>query len=134
MASTRSASTDRGHQMLRTVGDQPTLWETILPASALRMSEELELVDRLLDDPRFFAPYQRFFHDRLGRPSIPIARARPATTALTWARLLALVGMRTNPTPVLTRTCGDRKGLVHRDVSDYRRLAIHPDGSAKRSR
>lgn len=58
--------------MLRTVGDQPTLWEAILPAAALTMSEELEQVDRLLDDPRFFAPYQRFFHERLGRPSIPI--------------------------------------------------------------
>ncbi len=58
--------------MLRTVGDQPTLWETILPAQALRMSEELEQVDRLLDDPRFLAPYEAFFHERLGRPSIPI--------------------------------------------------------------
>jgi IS5 family transposase len=58
--------------MLRTVGDQATLWETILPAAALGMPEELERVDRLLDDPRFFGPYRDFFHDRLGRPSIPI--------------------------------------------------------------
>jgi transposase, IS5 family len=58
--------------MLRTVGDQRTLWEAILPAGVLRMSEELEQVDRLLDDPRFFAPYREFFHSRLGRPSIPI--------------------------------------------------------------
>ena len=58
--------------MLRTVGDQPTLWETILPANLLTMSEELEHIDLLLEDPRFCAPYRAFFHGRLGRPSIPI--------------------------------------------------------------
>jgi len=58
--------------MLRTVGDQPTLWEAILPAGVLTMSEELEMVDRLLDDPRFFDPFRGFFHERIGRPSIPI--------------------------------------------------------------
>lgn len=58
--------------MLRTVGDQPTLWEAILPAEVLTMSVELEHVDCLLEDSRFFAPYQAFFHHRLGRPSIPI--------------------------------------------------------------
>src|SRR5271169_6947373 len=58
--------------MLRTVNAQPTLWESILPAAALGMPAELVAVDRLLDDPRFFEPYQRFFHARLGRPSVPI--------------------------------------------------------------
>lgn len=72
MASTRSASTDRGHHILRTVGDQSTLWEAILPAGALTMSEELERVDRLLDDPRFFVPFVPFFDERIARPSIPI--------------------------------------------------------------
>ena len=43
--------------MLRTVGDQPTLWESLLPAQALVMPAELARVDRLLDDERFFAPY-----------------------------------------------------------------------------
>ena len=43
--------------MLRTVGDQPTLWESLLPAEALVMPAELVRVDRLLDDERFFAPY-----------------------------------------------------------------------------
>jgi hypothetical protein len=33
---------------------------------------ELEAVDRLLDDPRFFEPHRAFFHSSLGRPSIPI--------------------------------------------------------------
>jgi IS5 family transposase len=58
--------------MLRTVGDQPTLWETLLPAEALVMPCELERVDRLLDDERFFAPFGEFFHASFGRPSIPI--------------------------------------------------------------
>jgi IS5 family transposase len=58
--------------MLRTVGDQPTLWETILPAAVLGIPEELGRVDRLLDDSRFFEPYREFFHVRLGRPSVPI--------------------------------------------------------------
>src|SRR6266849_3762170 len=58
--------------MLRTVGDAPTLWETILPPAMLGMPAELEAVDRLLDDPRFFEPYRAFFHEWLGRPSIPI--------------------------------------------------------------
>ena len=58
--------------MLRTVGEQPTLWESILPAPLLGMPAELTAVDRLLDDPRFFEPYRVFFHPVLGRPSIPI--------------------------------------------------------------
>jgi len=58
--------------MLRTVGDQPTLWESILPPAILGLPEELERVDRLLDDPRFFEPYREFFHASIGRPSIPI--------------------------------------------------------------
>jgi IS5 family transposase len=36
------------------------------------MPAELERVDCLLDDERFFAPYRDFFDVRLGRPSIPI--------------------------------------------------------------
>jgi IS5 family transposase len=58
--------------MLRTVSDERTLWESILPAAVLGIPEELERIDRLLDDPRFFEPYRAFFHQRLGRPSIPI--------------------------------------------------------------
>ena len=58
--------------MLRTVSAQPTLWESVLPEPLLRMPAELVAVDRLLDDERFFAPYRRFFHATLGRPSIPI--------------------------------------------------------------
>ena len=58
--------------MLRTVGDQPTLWESILPAECLRLPVGLELVDRLLDDPAFFGPFRPHFDPAVGRPSIPM--------------------------------------------------------------
>ena len=57
---------------MRTVCDQPTPWESLLPEAALRMPPELARVDALLDDERFFAPFRPFFHPVLGRPSIPI--------------------------------------------------------------
>ena len=58
--------------MLRTVNPQRTLWEALLPAECLSSPAELEAVDRLLDDDRFFEPYRAVFHERLGRPSVPI--------------------------------------------------------------
>ena len=58
--------------MLRTVGDQPTLWESLLPPAALTMPAELVHVDALLDDERFFEPFRPFFHATFGRPSIPM--------------------------------------------------------------
>jgi IS5 family transposase len=58
--------------MLRTVGDQATLWEMVLPAEVLVMSPELARVDVLLDDDRFFELFRAHFHARWGRPSIPI--------------------------------------------------------------
>jgi transposase, IS5 family len=61
-----------GPFMFRTVGDQPTLWESILPDELRRLPEELARVDGLLDDPVFFAPFVLFFDPRLGRPSTPM--------------------------------------------------------------
>jgi len=58
--------------MFRTVGDQPALWETLLPAEVLRLPEELARVDALLDDPAFFAPFAPYFHPLLCRPSTPV--------------------------------------------------------------
>jgi transposase, IS5 family len=58
--------------MFRTVGDQPSLWETLLPPEVLRLPEELARVDALLDDPAFFAPFAPHFHPVLGRPSTPV--------------------------------------------------------------
>ena len=56
--------------MLRTVNDQPTLWEALLPAEFLVLPVELARVDALLDDPVFLAPFAAFFDARIGRPSI----------------------------------------------------------------
>ena len=58
--------------MFRTVGDQVSLWEAVLPAELLRLSDELARVDALLDDPVFFAPFAPFFDPRVGRPSTPM--------------------------------------------------------------
>jgi transposase, IS5 family len=58
--------------VLRTVGDQPSLWESILPAELLVLPAELASVDALLDDPVFFAPFVPYFDPRIGRPSIPM--------------------------------------------------------------
>ena len=46
--------------MLRTVADQPTLWEAVLPDELRRLRVELARVDALLDDPAFFAPFVPF--------------------------------------------------------------------------
>src|SRR5215204_3233949 len=58
--------------MLRTVADQPTLWEAVLPDELRRLPVELARVDALLDDPVFFAPFVPFFDPRMGRPSTPM--------------------------------------------------------------
>ena len=58
--------------MLRTVSDQPTLWDAILPSELLVLPAGLARVDALLDDPVFFAPFAAHFDARIGRPSIPI--------------------------------------------------------------
>ena len=114
--------------MLRTVGDQATLWEALLPAEALVMPVELERVDQLLDDDRFFAPYAQFFHATVGRPSIPIETylrlmflkyryklgfetlCREVTDSITWRRFcrIALGGRVPHPTTLMkiTTRCG----------------------------
>src|SRR5271157_4517251 len=58
--------------VLRTVNDQPTLWDSILPCELLVLPVELGRVDALLDDPVFFAPFAAYFDARIGRPSIPV--------------------------------------------------------------
>ena len=64
--------------MFRTVGDQPSLWESRLPAEVLRLPEELERVDALLDDPVFFAPFAPYFHPVLGWAAVHPGRVLPA--------------------------------------------------------
>jgi IS5 family transposase len=58
--------------MFRTVNDQPTLWDAILPPELLVLPVELGRVDALLDDPVFYAPFAVHFDARIGRPSIPM--------------------------------------------------------------
>ena len=58
--------------VFRTVSEQPTLWEAILPSELLVLPTELARVDALLDDPVFFAPFAAYFDPRIGRPSIPM--------------------------------------------------------------
>jgi IS5 family transposase len=58
--------------MFRTVNDQLTLWDSILPPELLVLPVELGRVDALLDDPVFFAPFAAYFDARIGRPSIPM--------------------------------------------------------------
>jgi transposase, IS5 family len=58
--------------MFRTVNDQPTLWDSILPPELLVLPVELGRVDALLQDPVFFAPFATYFDARIGRPSIPM--------------------------------------------------------------
>ncbi len=58
--------------MFRTIGDQPSLWESLLPEEVLRLPAELARVDALLDDPAFFAPFVPFFSLTAGRPSTPM--------------------------------------------------------------
>jgi transposase, IS5 family len=54
--------------VFRTMGDQPSLWESLLPEEMLRLPEELARVDALLDDPAFFAPFAALFDPLIGRP------------------------------------------------------------------
>lgn len=115
--------------MLRTLNDQPTLWDSILPAEALVMSDELAQVDALLDDPVFFAPFAPFFDARIGRPSIPMetylrlmflkfryqlgheALCREVTDSISWQRFARIpLGTRApHPTTLMkiTTRCGD---------------------------
>ena len=58
--------------MLRTVNDQPTVWDAILPVALLVLPVELGRLDELVDDPVFFVPFAPFFDARIGGPLIPM--------------------------------------------------------------
>ena len=117
-----------GAIMLRTVCDQPTLWETILPPEALGIPAELAAVDQVLDDPRFFEPFRAHFDPVFGRPSIPIETylrlmflkyryqlgyerlCREVQDSITWQRFcrIPLGGRAPHPTTLMkiTTRCG----------------------------
>ena len=114
--------------MFRTVGDQPSLFESVLPPELLRLPVELARVDTLLDDPAFFAPFVPFFDPRMGRPSTPMetylrlmflkfryrlgyeSLCREVSDSITWRRFcrIPLEGSVPHPTTLmkLTTRCG----------------------------
>ena len=114
--------------MFRTVGDQPSLFESVLPPELLRLPVELERVDALLDDPAFYSPFVLFFDPRIGRPSTPMesylrlmflkfryglgyeSLCREVSDSITWRRFcrIPLEGSVPHPTTLmkLTTRCG----------------------------
>jgi IS5 family transposase len=114
--------------VFRTVGDQVSLWEAVLPAELLKLPDELARVDGLLDDPVFFAPFVPFFDPRIGRPSTPMetylrlmflkfryrlgyeSLCREVSDSITWRRFcrIPLDGAVAHPTTLmkLTTRCG----------------------------
>ena len=114
--------------MFRTVGDQSSLFESVLPEELLRLPEELARVDAMLDDAAFFAPFVRFFDPRMGRPSTPMQTylrlmflkfryrlgyetlCREVSDSITWRRFcrIPLEGSVPHPTTLmkLTTRCG----------------------------
>ncbi len=114
--------------MFRTVGDQVSLWEAVLPPELLKLPEELARVDALLDDAVFFTPFVPFFDPRIGRPSTPMetylrlmflkfryrlgyeSLCREVSDSITWRRFcrIPLDGTVPHPTTLmkLTTRCG----------------------------
>jgi len=115
--------------VFRTVNDQATLWELILPAELLVLPAELSRVDALLDDAVFYAPFAAYFDARIGRPSIPMetyvrlmflkfryrlgyeALCREVADSISWQRFARIpFGTRVpHPTTLMkiTTRCGD---------------------------
>src|SRR6201997_4925778 len=115
--------------MFRTVNDQPSLWDSILPPELLVLPVEWGRVDELLNDPLFFAPFAAYFDARIGRPSIPMetylrlmflkfryrlgfeALCREVSDSISWQRFCRIpLGTRVpHPTTLMkiTSRCGD---------------------------
>jgi IS5 family transposase len=114
--------------VFRTVSDQVSLWEAVLPPELLKLPDELARIDQLLDDPVFFAPFEPFFDPRVGRPSTPMetylrlmflkfryrlgyeSLCREVGDSITWRRFCRIVldGAVPHPTTLmkLTTRCG----------------------------
>ena len=110
--------------MFRTVSDQVSLWEAVLPPELLKLPDELARVDVLLDDPVFFGPFEPFFDPRIGRPSTPMetylrlmflkfryrlgyeSLCREVSDSITWRRFcrIALDGAVPHPTTLMKLT------------------------------
>jgi transposase, IS5 family len=115
--------------VFRTIGDQPSLWESLLPEEVLRLPEELARIDALLDDPAFFAPFASHFDPLIGRPSTAVecylrlmflkfryrlgfeSLCREVSDSICWRRFcrIPLDGRVPHPTTLmkLTTRCGE---------------------------
>jgi len=115
--------------VLRTLNDQPSLWDAILPSELLVLPDELARVDRRLDDPAFFAPFVPFSTRESGvrryrwRPNLRMmflkfryglgyeSLCREVGDSISWQRFCRIrFGTRVpHPTTMmkLTRRCGD---------------------------
>lgn len=58
--------------MLRKKNDQMDFSYGLLPLTMTVLRPELAAIDQLLDDERFFKPFEKIFSKHMGRPSIPI--------------------------------------------------------------
>src|ERR1700687_672491 len=114
--------------VIRTVSDQVSLWEAVLPPELLKLPDELARIDELLDDPVFFVPFEPFFDPRIGRPSTPMetylrlmflkfryrlgyeSLCREVSDSITWRRFcrIRLDGAVPHPTTLmkLSTRCG----------------------------
>ena len=114
--------------MFRTLSDQVSLWEAVLPPELLKLPAELARIDALLDDPVFFTPFVPFFDLRIGRPSTPMetylrlmflkfryrlgyeSLCREVSDSITWRRFcrIPLDGAVPHPTTLmkLSTRCG----------------------------
>src|SRR3981189_2765894 len=115
--------------VFRTVNDQPTWWDSILPPELLVVPAELGRVDAVWGDPVFFAPFAAHFDARIGRPSIPMetylrlmflkfryrlgyeSLCREGSGSISWQRFCRIpFGTRVPHPPTLmkiTTRCGD---------------------------
>src|ERR1700682_1764210 len=110
--------------VLRTVSDQVSLWEAVLPPELLKLPDELARGDALLDDPAFFTSFVPFFDPRMGGPSTPMetylrlmflkfryrlgyeSLCREASDSITWRRFcrIGLDGSVPHPTTLMKLT------------------------------
>ena len=51
---------------------QMTAWDELLPKEAKFLSDELQKIDDILDDPGFFEPFVQRFHTTIGRPTVKV--------------------------------------------------------------
>jgi transposase, IS5 family len=118
--------------MLRLTTDQPDFWDYLLPEEARRMHPELLVVDEILDDPRFLAPFLGRFSDNRGRYTIPMetylrmmylktkyqlgyeSLVEEVTDSVSWRRFcrISLSGRVPDASTLIKLTNGPCQGLV----------------------